>query len=520
MSEIKDSELNNDNSHSYLMRKRNKDIYLKDKEVLDYNNKKVILKKICDLREEIEEEHIKEKYKKLILFLESCEIGIFNVKKFSEISDLKNISDLYLLKKNDKGYLISYKSNFKKTIFIYKIPKLIGKIFNNNLSVDICYSDLQSDKVCINNRNFDFETYAILNNDINNENIESYDIEMLDAKEILYIINNKINFDLNMVNKENLFTKYEKGSKKENPFSINLGYFYYINTQPIYQKNYFFIKTKKRMIIIDNLINFIVSSRSNTYYITGPRGIGKTATLIYFSSLQLFHIFYVNLKVIFSQIIENTKKMMKYEIMRFFSSDYDENNEHIIKINDLIEKFEVKNIQNFLNEIVKFFSKFYDDDVKKVIILDQFNNDISNLDFDKFLDRVNYENNFRIIIPTSLGNDFAKKGIENILDYKKEIEYKMTYYSNILNDEENISIFLEDEKDKIIKNEICGCGNIPEYYYELKENNITAINNNLANDIKKYIKDDLSNLIELLILIKNKYLFNINHIKNYINCIC
>ena len=158
-----------------------------------------------------------------------------------------------------------------------------------------------------------------------------------------------------------------------------------------------------------------------------------------------------------------------------------------------------------MNEIVKFFSKFYDDDVKKVIILDQFNNDISNLDFDKFLDRVNYENNFRIIISTSLGNDFSKKGIENSLDYKKEIEYKMTYYSNILNDEENISIFLEDEKDKIIKNEICKYGNIPEYYYELKENNITAINNNLANDIKKYIKDHLSNLIELLILIKNKY---------------
>ena len=48
----------------------------------------------------------------------------------------------------------------------------------------------------------------------------------------------------------------------------------------------------------------------------GAKAIEKTATLLYFTFLNLYNKFYFNFKSRFKQSKKNTKKMKKYEIMR------------------------------------------------------------------------------------------------------------------------------------------------------------------------------------------------------------
>jgi hypothetical protein len=104
------------------MRKRKKDICLKDKEILDYNYKKDILKKICELREKIEEEPIKEKYKKkLDTDIVRNEIGsYFSTGNLSNIIQQSNQYKCDPCKKinpqnmeNEKMTAISEKSKYK-----------------------------------------------------------------------------------------------------------------------------------------------------------------------------------------------------------------------------------------------------------------------------------------------------------------------------------------------------------------------------------------------------------------------
>jgi len=115
---------------------------------------------------------------------------------------------------------------------------------------------------------------------------------------------------------------------------------------------------KQNLVIISLYLILLIlffSLKKTTYYMTGPEGIGKSSTLIYFASLKIVHIFYINFNLIFKQKLENVKKMLKYEIMIFYIGDYKDNKE----INDLINEFDCENLQIFLSSLAKIFLDYY-----------------------------------------------------------------------------------------------------------------------------------------------------------------
>ena len=504
----------NHESTNFLMKKRKRDYSINNIEILNEDNKIKILEKLCMLKEKIFDKELQEKHKNLISFLQSKNIGDkLDKTKINVFSDLDNMSEIYILDKNDQGYILSYLDDIKKALLIYIDPKLVGKLFNSNVNVEICYTNNQFLMAIPKKDEFDYEEYAI-NYDKNPKFLIKDNVGCF--SEILYIVYNKVDFNLDSVNKENVFNKCEFISQKENPKSINLGYFYYFDILPNYQAHYFFIKSPQRIKLKNNLDNFILSSNKNVYYLTGPRGIGKTASLIYFSSLNIFHVFYINFQALFKQKISNSKKILKYEIKRFFSSDYDPENIDIKQIIDWIDNLDVQKLRKFLNNIIQSFLNFYGTKVEKIIIIDQYSEEIVGFDLNIFLKNNNLNKNFKIIISSSLGNDFTQEGIENIIDNSKSGENNMHFYSNFLN---NSELLLDNEKNEKIKNELEKYGQIPVYYYLLKDENkkkIELTNEDIVNDIKFYINNDLSIIMELLIFIKNNFIFESNNIKKYL----
>ena len=510
----------NKGNNSYLTKKRRRFYQINENELYENDNKKKILKRLVNLFDAQDQRTEEKKYNELISFLDSKKEGdIINDKQFIELTNLNDISNITLREKYEDGFLLTYENGLFESIYIYKTPKILGQIFNSNLTIDLCYTNIQSENAIIKHENLDVEKYAIIMDENNQENIICNNIEILKSKEILLIMNNKINFDVKSLDPKKLFTNNLEYSEKEKPTSINLGFFYYFDIIPENQNHYFFINSSRRKNFKNTLIKFILSFEQTSYYMTGPGGIGKSASLIFFAGLKIFHILYINFQLIFKQKLANTKIMLKYEIMRFFIIDYKSTNIYIKKINKLINEMDIENLQDFFRELTKNLLGFYGPKEKKVFIFDQYSEEIRGFNLHTFLNEIKDNENFKIIISTSLNNEFTKEGINNSLNHENDSIFKMNFYSNLLDNKKDSSLLLENESNEILKNELLKYGNLPKYYYLLKEKNnkLDSINQNIENDIKNYINNDLSIILELLILIKNDYIFQGSKIKEHIN---
>ena len=223
----------------------------------------------------------------------------------------------------------------------------------------------------------------------------SDNIDNLKTKEILYIFTNTIDFELDSLDKNNLFSKDKNPmQKKQDPLSINKGYFYYLITSPSNQKTYSFIKSKKREKFFEKVNIFMANPEEKTLYLTGQSLIGKTATLIFYASMNHFHTFYINFKFIYNQTSENINKMLNYEIMRFFGSDYETENNNIKKIKDIINSFTVEKLQTILASISDLILDFYGSKEYKLFIFDEYIDNIGGFNLDNFL---NYKNWIKIL---------------------------------------------------------------------------------------------------------------------------
>ena len=503
---------------SFLMRKRPYDIDINSIDISNQNNKIEVLKKISQSRNKNEDVITGEKHKKLLESLEKIEIGAsINAKTFEEITELKNATNIFLFQKNKFGYYISYNiDKDQRTIYIYKVPKLIGKFHNNSLTVNICYSDAQIRKIIPNPNNENYEKFALSKD---GKRVITKKVNSLESKEILYIFNDVNDFNLESLEKKPLFVMDNSLSQtKIEPISINRGFFYYFSIPPLFRKKYSFIKTKKREKFLEKLGDFISWPEVNTFYLTGPRGIGKSVTLIYFSSLNIFHIFYINLELILEQKVEISRKILKYEIIRFFGNSYDSiDNNHKKNIDNFINGFSLENLQKFFISIINVFKEVYDRNKPKILIFDNYSEDIKGFNLDDFLSNENFNNNFKFIISLSLGNYITKIGIENSLEYNEEAKLEINFFSNFF-DESETSLLLENSEDEQIKNSLKKYGNIPSFYYILKNNNnINQINEAIVKDLKQYINNDISKLIEIIMLIRNDYIFQSNDIKKIID---
>lgn len=516
---------------SFLLRKTKRDLILNiSKDSLNSKDKIQILRNIKNIKNQLIGKDDISKYNNLIQLLKGNKNEI-DKKKFQEYSGINGIKSITSL--NEKNlYQITYLSNKKYEIYLLKKPKLIITIYGiNNIKAYICFTVKQMEEIFNEIKKYEFNRY-----ELNEKNMIDLDenIPNDNSEEILYILNNKVNQQLYDLEKINIFENYNKKLKKEKALSLNKAYFYYFNIPPFLQNDYKYIKTTKRNDFIEFLKSFKISL-DNSIYITGPKGMGKTASLIYFCGENYNYIYYVNFKCILNQNLDSTKIVLLYETLKFFrlnnkdqsskpfideikyffKGKNNDNNSNIIddknndntsynnrniinyKINDsnlndnnnnlqkneddpilsiiqLIRDLDPKKIYDFIINYLKCSLKYFiknNIEAKLFIIMDQVSDNIPNLNIKELIKDIEKLKNIKIIVCSSLDNDFSKEGLYNIFDFPTKLDkIKFHYFSGFLNSKNDIELFLEEEKETKVKSEFMKYNGNPMIYYLLKQN--------------------------------------------------
>jgi flagellar biosynthesis GTPase FlhF len=169
-------------------------------------------------------------------------------------------------------------------------------LLNDNISYNKRFNDLKK---------YNYKIYAINNEDeklniseqIKLSKIKAIQIENENIYLYLFIMNSKLqeisDYDL-------LFDNIYPDNKNENelipPNHISKIYFYYFRINSELQKKYFYIESEKRKELYTILSDFLTYAGKNVNIIVGPKGVGKTSTLIRFSFTKELRIFYFNLE--------------------------------------------------------------------------------------------------------------------------------------------------------------------------------------------------------------------------------
>ena len=218
-----------------------------------------------------------------------------------------------------------------------------------------------------------------------------------------------------------------------NPLSLSSN-FYYIFNEVQQDKDFIFILNKERIKFFNRLTEFL-ESKKLFYYITGSDGIGKSLSLLYYSSFLDHRFLYFNVKLYYKE--ENDEKIRNIfynDLHKFFLYKYpyqsiDYINYHYKSYIERIEKFansesnkEIRDLGKLYKYILGFLDACPGDDY--TIILDQYKSDLSDIDYlglnsiIRFI--INHKDNLKIklIISSSVDNTSNKyillKNLSNI----------------------------------------------------------------------------------------------------------
>ena len=262
------------------------------------------------------------------------------------------------------------------------------------------------------------------------QNNDKYEyIEDLIAKTLL--IKNKL-----LKIKEEIFKIiFEKNSKiKEledftvktiniNPLSLSSNFFSIFN-EVQKDKDFIFILNKERIEFFKRLNDFL-NSEKLFYYISGSDGIGKSLSLLYYSSLQKHRFLYLNIKLYYKEENDEKFRNLFYEdLQKFFLFKYPKLDDDYInnQYNSFIERIE-EYVSSWKSSEIKYIGKLYKYILgflnacpgdNYTIILDQYKSDLSDLDYVglnsiiQFI--INNKNTFKIklIISSSVDNTSNK----------------------------------------------------------------------------------------------------------------
>ena len=177
---------------------------------------------------------------------------------------------------------------------------------------------------------------------------------------------------------------------KINPLSLSSN-FYSIFNEVEQNKDFIFILNKERIEFFNRLNDFL-NSEKLFYYITGSDGIGKSLSLLYYSSLTKHRFLYFNIKLYFKQ--EDDQKFRNYfynDLHKFLLYKYHKKDRNYInyQYNNFIKgienyvnsekNYEIKGIGKLYKYILGFLNACPGNDF--TIILDQYKSDLSDVDY-------------------------------------------------------------------------------------------------------------------------------------------
>ena len=301
------------------------------------------------------------------------------------------------------------------------------------------------------------------------------------------------------------------------PNDISKKYFYYFTIDKNSQEKYGFILTDERKKFIEFLENFIeLGFEKNIRFIGGPKGVGKTSTLIFFSFIKEIRVFYANLEALKKNKNDSKKIDLLMELAKLYGpyanvdkgiskkeiEDYISNNFNKIETLEMLLTIVEKFIP-FANEVQKIFCIIID----QMSLSDTFNNINTLYDIMKIVSQCTY---LKLIICTTINNNTSKESMDSSfndnMSTKNNDLYDYYYFQNFFFSNDITENILKEENDIIIDtmNEL---GNLPGHYYELKrQNNVEQYLNYLEQNINDnmniyYGSKKIINILELLDLV-------------------
>ena len=451
-----------------------------------------------------------------VIKLKKGELTNENLNEIYKSSDSfkKSISNIKI---SDENYNINFeKLKDSITIQLYinenKIYSFHGFLEHpKNLDIDIDNIYLKNFKI------FSLKAYTVLKSKFSNDYkytfIDNLKENKIEIKTKTFTIPDDI-IDI-YLKTDNQYKNYDTVINLENNIKLNPIFlssnFYDIFPEVEKNINFELIINEERKLLLKKLQIFI-ESKKNFYWFIGSDGIGKTISLLYFSSLQDYKTIYFNLKLYINTLKKNQIRKIFYNdvhkfYLKFINEDKDIQSinynfsEHIKKIEKNLNKNIDSNVSFFWNYLYNFINVNIGENY--IIIIDQYKSDKFDPHF-KGLNKIveliqNNNEKIKIILLTSINNIDTKenfiKNLNNIynmednpipLDLMEEIDnnnIKDNYQinSNFDDEEEEYNIQYEDEDDLDNKSDCSFCQKI------INDEKNKFIMNDINQDEKKII---------------------------------
>ena len=299
---------------------------------------------------------------------------------------------------------------------------------------------------------------------IENESIYSY----------LFIINSKLpEITDNDLLFENIYKDNEEERDLISPINISKIYFYYFRINSELQKKYLYIESENRNELYTILSRFLTYPSKKVIIIVGPKGVGKSSSLIKFSFRKEFRIFYFNLETFQINYEENKKKILKIQLAKLFGV-FKQNDEENIKkeIEDYIDKNCKKNCFEFIYKIIELFIKF----AKNIkgsyfgFIIDQYSlnyNNNNEYDIHKIINLIDTSDKIKLILSPTINNMFSKEQMNSIFEKCLKINnnfFDIYYFQEFIPKKKFIENILKGSNNKYNIDEF---GYLPKNFYDL-----------------------------------------------------
>ena len=479
-----------------------------------------------------------------------------NKKYFNKSISIDNINEISVdLDDNQNIYVDKKGINESIKLQIFQRPMLLIQLYDSQ-SINI---DLINDSLYLKNKvdylnKYEYQIYSIENNenDLNKSNQiklpQIYDKAIEIENEIIYpyliVINSPIpkisNSDLLL---KNIYKSNEEKNGLISPKNISKIFFCYFRINNELQQNYQYIESDNRKKLYNILSQFLLYSPRKITVIVGPKGIGKTTSLIKFSFQKRYRTFYFNLE---SYHI-NPKHIKIYELKiqlgKLFGEIEDiekkEKEKNIKKqIESYIENNTHKNCFEFIFNVISIFKDF----TKKVqgvnfgFIIDQYSKKYDNdkeYNLDMITSLILYKTeDIKLILCPTINNIYSKEQINTIFSKSLNADnryFDIFFFQEFISKEKFMEHIIQNESDDY-KNIMDELGHSPKFYYELNSTDVKSykeyLSTNIRKNIEEYFLSDNTNkyeninmitgILNLLDIVKNEKLISSCEIKKNI----
>ena len=503
---------------------------------------------------------------------------IENQRHFKVPTSLEKINNLSVLSDINNNLYIEEENNY---LTIFENPRILIKLFDSqSINVDLINDNESFQMKAKELENFNYNIYSmnkenkiIVSNELElqKEYNKSIEIEKENIYPYLFVMNSQIpEITTNDLLYENIYRTLEGKNGLISPKDISSIFFYYFRISSEMQNKYVFIDSDNRKNLYSILSEFMLATLKNILIILGPKGIGKTTSLIKFSFNKIFRIFYFNLESfyinsgdkkikelkiqtakVFGKINQQKKNLNnnidnninnsnnninnilknKGNIMNININNTDNNNE-LVNIKSQIEDYIEKNCNinsfEFIYNIIKLFKEFAKQKKEKTFgfIIDQYSFNYkcenNNYNINSIINLINDTKNIKLILCPTINNIYSKEQINNIffnsLNNNSNL-YKIYYFQEFISKDK----FLENiisEKDDEYKNIIDELGYSPKHFYDFHNSNQETYKKykegNIKNNIEEYFSfnnnktaaDTIIDILNILDLVKSEKLIS------------